>query len=174
MKTEQREGKIINLKPEMTTGMKLAASFALTYYVLLLAFAITALIFSEYYIDAYYSGARTKAQDPSALWLPILQLVVLAVLVFSLIQILRKKIHGKAIFLAASIVLIILQLIGTGLVPWMKYALELLLVLIITPIRVKKETKVKEGQMEIETVEDSSSAAPSNPSKNAPTGNREG
>ena len=30
MKTEQREGKIINLKPEMTTGMKLAASFALT------------------------------------------------------------------------------------------------------------------------------------------------
>ena len=32
MTMEQREGKIFNLKPEMTLPMKVAASFAITYY----------------------------------------------------------------------------------------------------------------------------------------------
>ena len=41
---EQREGKIFNLKPEMTLPMKLAASFAITYYALLLVFAVITVI----------------------------------------------------------------------------------------------------------------------------------
>ena len=55
--------------------------------------------------------------------------------------------------MGASIFLIIFQLLVTGFVPWMKYALEALLVLIIAPIRVKKKVRIKDGKIEIETVD---------------------
>ena len=42
----------------------------------------------------------------------------------------------------------------TGFVPWMKYALEALLILIIAPIRVKKKIKIKDGKLQMETVEE--------------------
>ena len=147
MTMEQREGKIFNLKPEMTLPMKVAASFAITYYGLLLIFAIITVVFSQYYNEASFK------QDKSELLTPILQLVILITLVFSLIQIFRKKNHGKAIFVLASIILIAFQLVTTGFVPWMKYALEVLMVLIIAPIRVKKKIKLKDGKLKLEAVE---------------------
>ena len=153
MTMEQREGKIFNLKPEMTLPMKLAASFAITYYGLLLIFAIITFVFSQYYIDSYYYNEASFKQDKSELLTPILQLALLITLVFSLIQIFRKKNHGKAIFVIASILLIIFQLVTTGFVPWMKYALEALMVLIIAPIRVKKKIKLKDGKLKLEAVE---------------------
>ena len=153
MTMEQREGKIFNLKPEMTLPMKLAASFAITYYGLLLIFAIITVVFSQYYIDSYYYNEASFKQDKSELLTPILQLALLITLVFSLIQIFRKKNHGKAIFVLASILLIIFQLVTTGFIPWMKYALEALMVLIIAPIRVKKKIKLKDGKLKLEAVE---------------------
>ena len=153
MTMEQREGKIFNLKPEMTLPMKVAASFAITYYGLLLIFAIITVVFSQYYIDSYYYNEANFKQDKSELLTPILQLIILITLVFSLIQIFRKKNHGKAIFVLASIILIAFQLVTTGFVPWMKYALEVLMVLIIAPIRVKKKIKLKDGKLKLEAVE---------------------
>ena len=153
MTMEQREGKIFNLKPELTQPMRLAASFAITYYGLLLIFAIITVIFSQYYIDSYYYNEANIKQDKSELLTPILQLLLLTTLVFSLIQIFRKKTHGKVIFVVASIFLIIFQLLTTGGDPWMKYALEALLVLIIAPIRVKKKVKIKDGKIKLEAVE---------------------
>ena len=154
MKNEELEGKIFNLKPELTLLMKLAASFAITYYGLLLIFAIITVVFSQYYIDSYYYNEANIEQDKSELLTPILQLVLLITLVFSLIQIFRKKNYGKAIFVVASILLIIFQFVTTGFVPWMKYALETLMVLFIAPIRVKKKIKMKDGKLTLETVEE--------------------
>lgn len=153
MKNEELEGKIFNLKPEMTLPMKLAASFAITYYGLLLIFAIATVIFSQYYIDSYYYNQANFKQDKSELLTPILQLALLITLVFSLIQIFRKKSYGKAIFVVGSIFLIAFQLVTTGFVPWMKYALEALMVLIIAPIRVKKKIKLKDGKLTLEAVD---------------------
>ena len=153
MTMEQREGKIFNLKPELTQPMRLAASFAITYYGLLLIFAIITVIFSQYYIDSYYYNEANIKQDKSELLTPILQLLLLTTLVFSLIQIFRKKTHGKVIFVITSILLIIFQLVTTGFVPWMKYALEVLMVLIIAPLRVKKKIKLKNGKIKLEAVE---------------------
>ncbi len=163
MTMEQREGKIFNLKPEMTLPMKVAASFAITYYTFLLIFAIITVIFSQYYIDSYYYNETNFKQDKSELLTPILQLVLLLTLVFSLIQIFRKKNHGKAIFVLASILLIVFQLVTTGFIPWMKYALEALMVLIIAPIRVKKKIKLKDGKLKLEAVDnqESKTAEPS-------------
>ncbi len=148
------EGKIFNLKPEMTLAMKLAAAFAITYYGLLLVFEIITVIYSRYYIDSYYFNQGQAAEGTSEFIIQIIQLVLSAILVFSLIQIFRKKNHGKALFVGASLVLIIFQLLVTGLVPWVKYALEVLLVLIIAPIRVKKKVKTKQEKQEPETVEE--------------------
>ena len=143
----------------MTLPMKVAASFAITYYGLLLVFAVITVIFSQYYIDSYYYNDKNIQQDKSELLTPILQLVLLLTLVFSLIQIFRKKNHGKAIFVLASILLIAFQLVTTGFIPWMKYALEALMVLIIAPIRVKKKIKLKDGKLKLEAVDNQETKA---------------
>ena len=156
---EEREGKIFNLKPEMTTAMKLAASFAITYYGLLFIFEIITLVFRRYYIDSYYFNQGETGQGTSEFITQIIQLVLSFILIFSLIQIFRKKNHGKALFVGASIFLIIFQLLVTGLVPWMKYALEVLLILIIAPIRVKKKVRIKNGKVALETVEETPNKA---------------
>ena len=153
MTMEQHEGKIFNLKPELTLPMRLAASFAITYYGLLLTFAIITIIFSRYYIDSYYYNEANIKQDKSEMLIPILQILLLVTLVFSLIQIFRKKNHGKIIFVLTSLLLIVFQLVTTGFIPWMKYALEILMVLIIAPLRVKKKIKLKNGKIKLETVE---------------------
>ena len=168
MTMEQREGKIFNLKPEMTLPMKVAASFAITYYSFLLVFAVITVIFSQYYIDSYYYNETNFKQDKSELLTPILQLVLLLTLVFSLIQIFRKKNHGKAIFVLASILLIVFQLVTTGFIPWMKYALEALMVLIIAPIRVKKKIKLKDGKLKLEAVDNQESKTEGPAAETAP------
>lgn len=154
MSKTPNEGKIFDLKPQMTVAMKLAAAFAITYYGLLFIFEIITVVYRRYYIDSYYLNQGQTTEGTSEFVIQIIQLVLSAVLVFSLIQIFRKKNHGKALFVGASLVLIIFQLLVTGLVPWVKYALEVLLVLIIAPIRVKKKVKTKQEKQEPEAVEE--------------------
>ena len=154
MSKTPNEGKIFDLKPQMTVAMKLAAAFAITYYGLLFIFEIITVVYRRYYIDSYYLNQGQTTEGTSEFVIQIIQLVLSAILVFSLIQIFRKKNHGKALFVGASLVLIIFQLLVTGLVPWVKYALEVLLVLIIAPIRVKKKVKTKQEKQEPEAVEE--------------------
>lgn len=154
MNTEQREGKLLNLKPELTTTMKLAASFAITYYGLLFIFAVITVIFRRYYIDSFYFNEGAESEGTAEYVIQIVQLALLALLIFSLIQIFRKKNHGKALFVGASLLLIIFQLITTGFIPWMKYALEVLLILIIAPVRIKKKVRIKKGKLEVEDIEE--------------------
>lgn len=149
---KQREGKIFDLKPEMTLAMKLAASFAITYYGLLHIYEIFTLVYRRYFIDSYYFNQGDTGEGAQELWIQIAQLVLSIILVFSLIQIFRKKTNGKLIFVGASLVLIVFQLFTTGLIPILKYVLELLMVLIIAPIRVKKKIRIKDGKMQLETV----------------------
>lgn len=159
MKNEELEGKIFNLKPEMTLPMKLAASFAITYYGLLMIFEVFTLIYSRYFIDSYYFNENDAGQGTIELWIQIAQLTLSVVLVFSLIQVFRKKGYGKALFVIFSILLIVFQYSTTGFVPWIKYALEVLMVLIITPIRVKKKIKLKDGRLQMVTVEEEQPSA---------------
>jgi DNA-binding XRE family transcriptional regulator len=154
MTMEQRESKIFDLKPKMTTAMKLAASFAITYYGLLLIFEVITVIFRRYYFDTYYFNQGEMSLGSREFLVQIIQLALSIILVFSLIQIFRKKVYGKALFVGFSILLIVFQFFTTGLVPLMKYALEVLLVLIIAPIRVKKKIKMKGGKLTVETVEE--------------------
>ena len=154
MSRKSTEGKIFNLKPELTLAMKLAATFAITYYGLLLVFEIVTLVYRRYYFDTYYFNQGEMALSSREFVVQMIQLALSFLLVFSLIQIFRKKSYGKAFFVSASILLIVFQFIVTGLVPWLKYALEALMVLIIAPLRVKKKIRFKEGKFTLEEVKE--------------------
>ena len=151
---KKRESKIFDVKPQLTTAMKLAASFAITYYGLLLIYEIFTLVYSRYFVDSYYFNQGETEEGLKELWTQIVQLILSTILVFSLIQVFRKKVYGKALFVGFSFLLIGFQLYKTGLVPFVKYALEVLLVLIIAPIRVKKKIKLKDGKLQLEEVKE--------------------
>lgn len=147
---KQREGRIFDLKPEMTLAMKLAASFAITYYGLLLIFEIIAVVFRRYYFDSYYFNQGEMSLGSQEFIVQLIQLALSVTLVFSLIQIFRKKTNGKAIFVVATLVLIFFQIFATGLEPILKYVLEVLMLIIIAPIRIKKKVRVKKGKQPTE------------------------
>ena len=145
-----REGKIFDLKPEMTLAMKLAATFAITYYGLLLIFEVITVIFRRYYFDSYYLNQEELTLGSHDFLIQIAQLVLSVVLVFSLIQIFRKKVNGKAFFVVATLALIVFQFFATGPIPVLKYILEILMLLFITPLRVKKKVRIKKGKITLE------------------------
>lgn len=165
---KQPEGKIFNLKPEMTLAMKLAATFAITYYGLLLIFEILVVVFRRYYFDALYLNKEELSLNSRDFVYQIIQLVLSVVLVFSLIQIFRKKVNGKLIFVAATLVLIVFQFIATGPIPILKYILELLMLLFIAPLRVKKKIRMKDGKLKLENVESSENTALSSETTSEP------
>ena len=148
-----RESKIFNVKPELTLAIKLAATFAITYYSMMFLYQVMTVVMYHYSLDSYYLGSgETPESNSRDLLFLIIDLVFSILLVFSLIQIFRKKTSGKAIFVGISILLIAFQLVTTGIHPWVKYALEVLMVLIIAPIKVKKKIKIKDGKLQIETL----------------------
>ena len=138
----QKKSKIFDLKPKLTLAMKLAATFAITYYGLLFLYEVFTLVMYHYSIDSYYLGngevLENRFKDFAYL---IIEFRLSGLLVFSLIQIFRKKLNGKAFFVGFSILLIAFQLITTGIHPWLKYALEVLMVLIIAPVRMKSKKR---------------------------------
>lgn len=154
-KKEISDGRIFDLKPRLTLAMKLAASFAITYYGLLFIYETITLCLYHYSLDYYYLGdEKDFGTISSDLVILIGEFILCGLLVFSLIQIFRKKRIGKAIFVSASILLIIFQLFISGIFPWYKYALEVFLILLITPIRIKKKIKVKQGKFVVEEVKE--------------------
>ena len=150
---KQPEGKIFDIKPQLTLAMKLAASFAITYYGLLLIFEVITVVFRRYYFDAFYLGQEELPLGSRDFLSQRAQLALSVLLVFSLIQIFRKKVYGKAFFVSASILLIGFQLFATGFIPPLKYILEVLMLLFIAPLRVKKKIRVKDGKLKIEDVD---------------------
>ena len=160
----QKESKIFDLKPELTLAMKLAATFAITYYGLLFLLEVFMLVMNQYSLDSYYLGEYLggdevlEDQSKDFVYL-IIETLLSGLMIFSLILIFLKKTGGKAFFVGFSILLIAFQLYTSGVHPWVKYALEVLMVLIIAPIRVKKKVKIKGGKI---TLEDSVTS-PENP-----------
>ena len=165
---KQRQGTLFNLKPQLTLAMKLAATFAITYYGLLLVFEVHVVVFRRYYFDSVYLNQEELTLNSRDFVYQIIQLVLSVVLVFSLIQIFRKKVNGKLIFVAATLVLIVFQFIATGPIPILKYILELLMLLFIAPLRVKKKIRMKDGKLKLENVESSENTALSSETTSEP------
>ena len=151
MTRRQKESKIFDLKPELTLAMKLAAAFAITYYGLLFLYEVFTLVMYHYSMDSYYlgNGEVLENQSKDFVYL-IIEFLLSGLLVFSLILIFRKKLKGKAFFVGFSILLIAFQLYTSGFHPWVKYAMEVLMVLIIAPVRMRKRVVMKKGKLTLE------------------------
>lgn len=162
MARKPKESKIFDLKPKLTLAMKLAATFAITYYGLLFLYEVLTLVMYHYSLDSYYLGNGEVLENQSKDFVFLItEFLLTGLLVFSLILIFRKKLKGKAFFVGFSILLIAFQLYTSGFHPWVKYALEVLMVLIIAPVRMKKRIKIQQGRI---TLEDSP-ASPENPAE---------
>ena len=149
---KEREGKIFDLKPQLTLPMKLAATFAITYYGLLLIFEILVVVYRRYYFDVLYLDQADLELNSHDFLIQLAQLVLSAFMVFNLVLIFRKKRFGKAFFVLGTLLLVAFQLVATGPIPVMKYILELLMMLIIVPLRVKKKIRIKDGKVTLEEV----------------------
>ena len=151
MTRKQKEIKIFDLKPKLTLAMKLAATFAITYYGLLFLSEVLTLVMYHYSLDSYYLGNGEVLENQSKDFAYLIaEFLLTGLLVFSLILIFRKKVKCKAFFVGFSILLIAFQFYTSGIHPWVKYALEVLMVLIIAPVRMKKRVKIKKGKLTLE------------------------
>ena len=127
---------IFTERKRMTLGMKLVCTFAMTYYMLLL-------IVWTYFVFNYSVVAEDNINGPLSDFVKehhyllfMVEWVLLAAIVTSLFLVFFKKRVGKFLFMVFSLLLIGCQFFTTYPPAWLTYILELLIVLIIAPLRV--------------------------------------
>ena len=117
---------------KLTLGVKLVGTFAFTYYLL---YFILLTVFGVYYRSVYdpaYSG-ETLFQtmlSSAILW------SIVGMIVVSLILLFRKRRYGKFLFMVFTIILIGYQLVASENHIWAIYFIELMIVIVMAPLKV--------------------------------------
>ena len=128
---------IFKERKHVTLGVKLVCSFAITYYILFFAFMTYILmkyniVFEEGYIDENLNDL--VATNHFTLF--VIEWALLALIITSLFMVFFKKRLGKFLFMIFTILLVVCQFYTTYPPAYEVYILELLIVLIIAPLRV--------------------------------------
>ena len=128
---------IFKERKHITLGIKLVCTVAITYYILFLSFMTYILIkyntvFGEGYIDENLN--EVVASNHFTIF--IIEWALLAAIVISLFMVFFKKRLGKFLFMIFTILLVVCQFYTTFPPAWEVYILEILIVLIIAPLRV--------------------------------------
>ena len=128
---------IFKERKHVTLGMKLVCTFAITYYILFFSFMTYILLkYSTVFDEDYLDPNLHELVTSNHYTLFIIQWVLLAVIVTSLFLIFFKKRTGKFLFMVFTILLVVCQFFTTYPPAWDVYVLELLILLIIAPLRV--------------------------------------
>ena len=117
---------------KLTLGVKLVGAFAITYYSL---YFLLLSIFGFFYRNVYDPEYSGETLFQSMLMSAILWFIV-GMLVVSLILLFRRKRYGKFLFMIFTIILLTYQLITAEDHIWAIYFLELMMVLIMAPLKV--------------------------------------
>lgn len=117
---------------KLTLGVKLVGAFAITYYSL---YFLLLSIFGFFYRNVYDPEYSGETLFQSMLMSAILWFIV-GMLVVSLILLFRRKRYGKFLFMIFTIILLTYQLITAEDHIWTIYFLELMMVLIMAPLKV--------------------------------------
>lgn len=131
-KKKQEITDIFLKRRKLTLGVKLVGTFAFTYYLL---YFILLTVFGYYYRSVYdpaYSG-ETLFQTmliSAILW------AIVGMLVVSLILLFRRRRYGKFLFMIFTVILIGYQLVTAESHIWVIYAIELMMVLVMAPLKV--------------------------------------
>lgn len=119
-------------RQQLTLGVKLVATFAMTYYSI---FFILLTIFGYYYRSVYAPEFSEEPLIRTMIMNFILWFIVGAIVV-SLILLLRRKRYGKFMFMTFTTILVVYQYITSDNNVWSIYIIEALMALIIAPLRV--------------------------------------
>ena len=117
---------------KLTLGMKLVGTFAFTYY---LVYFVLLTVFGIYYRNVYdpsYSGDtlfRTMLSS-AILW------AIVGMMVVSLVLLFRRRRYGKFLFMIFTIILLIYQFITAENHIWAIYFIEIMIVLVMAPLKV--------------------------------------
>lgn len=117
---------------KLTLGVKLVGAFAITYYSL---YFLLLSIFGIFYRNVYDPEYSGETLFQSMLMSAILWFIV-GMLVVSLILLFRRKRYGKFLFMIFTIILLTYQLITAEDHIWAIYFLELMMLLIMAPLKV--------------------------------------
>ena len=141
---------IFKERKHVTLAMKLVCAFAITYYILFFSFMTYLwirynIVFEDAYIDRNNLNELVASNHYT---LFIVEWALLASIIVSLFMVFFKKRLGKFLFMFFTILLVVCQFYTTYPPAWEVYILELLIVLIIAPLRVISEFTEK---IQIET-----------------------
>lgn len=117
---------------KLTLGIKLVGTFAITYYSV---YFVLLSIFGFYYRSVYdpaYSG-ETLFQT---MFMSAILWAIVGMLVVSLILLFRRRRYGKFLFMTFTIILLIYQFVTAENHIWFIYFLELMMVIIMAPLKV--------------------------------------
>ena len=117
---------------KLTLGVKLVGAFAITYYSL---YFLLLTIFGIFYRNVYDPEYSGETLFQSMLMSAILWFIV-GMLVVSLILLFRRKRYGKFLFMIFTIILLTYQLMTAEDHIWAIYFLELMMLLIMAPLKV--------------------------------------
>lgn len=139
-KNREEERSIFVERQRVTLGLKLVGTFATVYYGLYFLFMVYLGIFYNTVYDPAYFGDTINEQSGSAVLLAfITRTTLLGMIIASLIMMFRKRRHGKSIFLACTIILLVIQILTTTPPAWISYVIETLLALIIAPLKIVRK-----------------------------------
>lgn len=124
-------------RKHVTLGMKLVCAFAITYYILYFAL-MTYFVFNykSVYDQSYFNGELNETVMAHFYELFIARWVLQALIITSLFLIFFKKRWGKFLFMIFTILLVAIQYQTIYPPAWLIYILELLILLLIAPLRV--------------------------------------
>ena len=133
MRTKKQDITDIFLKRrKLTLGMKLVGTFAFTYYLL---YFLLLTIFGIYYRNVYDPAYSGETLFQTVLTSAILWFIV-GVIVVSLVLLFRRRRYGKFLFMIFTVILLIYQFITAENHIWAIYFIELMMVLVMAPLKV--------------------------------------
>lgn len=137
---------------KLTLGVKLVGTFAITFYSLyFLLLTVFGFFYRSVYDPAYSEETLFKTIFLSAvLWFIVGSIVVSLILLF------RRKRYGKYMFMTFTIILLVYQFITSADHIWLIYILEVLMVIVMAPLKVfvTINKKIKEEVTDISHVEE--------------------
>ena len=131
-KKKQEITDIFLKRRKLTLGVKLVGTFAFTYYLL---YFLLLTVFGIYYRNVYDPAYSGETLFQSILMSAILWAIV-GMLVVSLILLFRRKRYGKFLFMIFTIILLAYQIITAENHIWAIYFIELMMVLVMAPLKV--------------------------------------
>ena len=152
MKTKQELPDIFIRGRKLTLGVKLVGTFAITFYSL---YFLLLTIFGFFYRSVYDPAYSEETLFRSMLMSGILWFIV-GMMVVSLILLFRRKRYGKYLFMMFTIILLVYQLVTSNDHIWLIYFLEVMIVLIMAPLKVfvTINKKIMEEVTDISNVEE--------------------